>query len=133
MEKEKVDNFKRGYELLEQGDLEQAEKFWSDLFVATGDHKALHQVGFVRRSAGEITEALNIFINEQGFIPKDDKISQGINLYEIAYCHMLLNDQKAALAAFQKYDQLGIEDDEMVERDTFLRFKVTSDDAIGKS
>jgi tetratricopeptide (TPR) repeat protein len=116
-------NWARAYALVELKQFNMAIEIWQDVYDRTQNHRALHQVGFVHRSAGNFSEALNFFSIEKSLIIPDDIQAVAINLYELTYCHFLLNNITQAYSFFREYENLKMEESDLVERGCFFRLK----------
>lgn len=116
-------NWARGYALVELKQFNAALEIWQDIYSRTQDHKALHQVGFVQRSSGNLSEALNVFSIEKSLISSSDLQAIGVNLYELTYCHFLVKNFSQAFALFNEYENLIFKEVDPVERGCFFRLK----------
>lgn len=116
-------NWARGYALVELKKFGDALDIWQAIFNRTHDHKALHQVGFVHRSSGNLSMAINIFNQEQALISSQDSQSLAINLYEQTYCNLLLGYVRKAHEFFKYYEDLRMDASDPVERGCFFRLK----------
>ena len=63
--------FALGYALAFQGRHAEALALYRGLYEETGSHRAVHQVGMVRRMAGRLEEALAVFAEEARLLPPD--------------------------------------------------------------
>ena len=86
-------NWVRGYALVALENYVEAKQIWIEIFNRTKSHKALHQVGYVERSAGNLETALLIYESEGKLIPSCDQVALGANIYELSFCNFL-NDKK---------------------------------------
>ena len=116
-------NWARGYALVELKRFAEAMNIWKEIFERTQSHKALHQVGFVHRSAGNILEALDVYLVEKSLIAADDTQATAINLYELAYCNLLLKNSEKAREFFRLYEELNLDETDLIERGCFYRLK----------
>lgn len=116
-------NWARGYALVELKRFSDAMTIWKEIYARTQSHKALHQIGFVHRSAGNILEALDVFLAERSVITGDDPQAIAINLYELVYCNLLLKNLEKARELFHLYEELNIDETDLIERGCFFRLK----------
>jgi tetratricopeptide (TPR) repeat protein len=116
-------NWARAFALVEMKEFSEALEIWQGIFDRTHDHKALHQIGYVHRSAGNFPMAVNIFNQEFSLISQDDKQSMAVNLYEQSYSNYLLGYQRKALEMFSRYEELNMGEFDLVERGCFFRLK----------
>lgn len=116
-------NWARAYALVALNNYIEAKKIWLEIFNRTKSHKALHQVGYVERSAGNLETALSIYENERQEISNSDQVALGANLYELSYCNLLLGNNERALHFFHKYELLDFEEPDLIERACFYRLK----------
>lgn len=116
-------NWARAYALVELKEFDSALDIWKEIFGRTNSHKALHQVGFVYRSTGKLSEAIKVFLEENKMISKDDIHALAVNLYELCYCNHLLGKYDAAVTYFSKYEQIKLEEIDLIERGCFYRLK----------
>ncbi|MFM6928777.1 MAG: hypothetical protein ACKOX6_09940 [Bdellovibrio sp.] len=113
----------RGYVLVELKKFSEALDIWQGIFDRTHDHKALHQIGFVHRSSGNLSMAVNIFNQERSLISSDDTKSLAINLYEQSYCNFLLGYMRKAHEFLCHYERLSVNEVDFVERGCFFRLR----------
>lgn len=116
-------NWARGYVLVEMKKFEAAMKIWKDIYDRTQSHKALHQIGFVHRSAGNIDRALEIFNEERSLIDTTDVLALSVNSYELAFCHLHLGNIPEAQYELNIYASLEVDNSDPVERGCFFRLK----------
>lgn len=116
-------NWARAFALVEMKEFAEALEIWQGIFDRTHHHKALHQVGYVHRSSGNLPMAVNIFNQEFSLISQDDKQSLAVNLYEQSYCYLLLGYMRKALEIFGRYEELKMSEFDLVERGCFFRLK----------
>lgn len=116
-------NWARAYALVELRRFEQAKQIWSDIFHRTDDHKALHQVGYVQRCAGQIEDALKTYFAERRLISDSETLALAANLYELTYCNLLRGNKKEASRFLEEYERLDFENPDLVERGCFYRLK----------
>lgn len=116
-------NWARAYALVELKEFVEAMEIWQDIYERTQSHKALHQVGFVHRSAGNFSMALNVFDQEIALISNDDTLSIAVNLYEQTYCNLLLGYTQKAHEFFKRYEGLTFNEIDLIERGCFFRLK----------
>ncbi|WP_413291194.1 hypothetical protein [Bdellovibrio sp. HCB337] len=116
-------NWVRAYALVEMKEFAEARLIWSDIFIRDGSHKALHQVGFVVRSEGNLKKALELFKEETLLIDKSDVVAVAANLYELCYCSFLLGDLEGAWEYFKEYQSLEFNEVDIIERACFFRLK----------
>ncbi|WP_413577999.1 hypothetical protein ACLVWU_05705 [Bdellovibrio sp. HCB290] len=130
-------NWARGFALVELKKFNEALDIWQEIFNRTHDHKALHQIGFVHRSSGNLSMAVNLFIQEQALISADDLQSRAINFYEQSYCNLLLGYNRKAQECFQRYEELNMDESDLIERGCFYRLKgdlhKSNDKALAKA
>ena len=116
-------NWARAYALVALENYVEAKQIWLDIFNRTKSHKALHQVGYVERSAGNIETALSIYENESKLITSNDHVALGANLYELSYCNFLKGNNERALHFFHNYELINFEEPDLIERACFYRLK----------
>lgn len=116
-------NWARGYVLVELKRFTEALNIWVEIFKRTQSHKALHQIGFVHRSSGNLSEALEVFLDEKSLIEADDTLATAINLYELTYCNLLLKNLEKAHEFFHLYEELKFDKTDLIERGSFYRLK----------
>lgn len=116
-------NWARAYALVELKRFVEAREIWADIFNRTKSHKALHQLGYVERSEGNLEKALKTYLSERDLISTQDKIALGANLYELSFCNFLLDNEKAALAYFSEYEGIKFDEPDLIERACFFRLK----------
>lgn len=101
----------------------EARQIWEELYLRTGNHKALHQVGYVYRSAGQFNDALRVYQDENKLVNPSDKVAIAANLYELTYCNFLDGRVEQAFHYFKKYEKLEAHEFDLVERGCFYRLK----------
>ena len=116
-------NWARAYALVALKNYIEAKEIWLEIFNRTKSHKALHQIGYVERSAVNIEAALSIYENESKLISTNDQIALGANLYELSFCNLLKGNSDRAIHFFQKYELLNFEEPDLIERACFYRLK----------
>jgi len=116
-------NWARAYVLVELKEFVEAMETWQGLFERTQSHKALHQIGFVHRCAGNLSMALKVFDQELALISNDDAQSIAVNLYEQTYCNLLLGYIRKAHEFFTRYEGLTLNEIDLIERGCFFRLK----------
>lgn len=116
-------NWARAYALVELNEFVEAMEIWQGIYDRTKSHKALHQVGFVHRSAGNVSIALDVFNQELALISNDDTQSIAVNLYEQSYCNLLLGYTSKAHEFFNRYECLPLKEIDLIERGCFFRLK----------
>ncbi|QLY26318.1 tetratricopeptide repeat protein [Bdellovibrio sp. KM01] len=116
-------NWARAFALVEMKEFPEALEIWQEIFDRTHDHKALHQIGYVHRSAGNLPMAVNVFNQEYALIAQTDKQSLAVNLYEQTYCHILLGYHRKAVEMFSLYENLKMGEFDLIERGCFFRLK----------
>lgn len=116
-------NWGLGYVLVAQKRFSEAESIWSEIFKRTGDHKALHQIGMVKRDSGELGDALSVFAQEHALISEDDVLSKSVNLYELCYVNHLLGNAAQALSFFHEYESIAGQSGDLIEEACFYRLK----------
>ncbi|QDK44494.1 hypothetical protein DOM22_04635 [Bdellovibrio sp. ZAP7] len=116
-------NWARAFALVEMKEFPEALEIWQEIFDRTHDHKALHQIGYVHRSAGNLPMAVNVFNQEYALIAQTDKQSLAVNLYEQTYSHILLGYQRRAHEMFSLYENLKMGEFDLIERGCFFRLK----------
>ena len=116
-------NWARAYALVELNKFVEAMEIWQEIYSRTQSHKALHQVGFVHRSAGNLPMALKVFDQELVLISNDDTHSIAINLYEQTYCNLLSGFIQKAHEFFNRYESLTFNEIDLIERGCFFRLK----------
>lgn len=116
-------NWARAFALVEMKEFTEALEIWQGIFDRTHDHKALHQVGYVHRTSGNLPMAVNVFSQEFSLISQDDKQSLAVNLYEQSYCHILLGYMRKAHEMFSRYEELNMGEFDLIERGCFFRLK----------
>lgn len=116
-------NWARAYALVELKLFKEAQEIWREIFQRTGSHMALHQVGYVLRSANKIEEALKVYFEEHALIPSRDNLAMAANLYELAYCNFLMANSDEAFQYLNKYEQITFTEIDPIERGCFFRLK----------
>ena len=116
-------NWARAYALVELKRFDEARKIWTDIFNRNKTHKALHQIGYVERSEGNLEKALKCYESERDLISSEDKTAVAANLYELTFCNFLLGNEKAALVYFSEYEQIEFDEPDLIERACFFRLK----------
>lgn len=116
-------NWARAYALVELKRFDEARKIWADIFNRNKTHKALHQIGYVERSEGNLEKALEIYASERDLISSEDRTAVAANLYELTFCNFLLGNEKAALIYFSEYEQIEFDEPDLIERACFFRLK----------
>lgn len=112
-----------GYAFIELKMYDEAFELWDEIYTRTGDHKALHQTGLVERERGRLVEALSIFRRESDLLPPGNKLAKAVNLYELSFCSMKLDNQNDAIRFFEEYQTIEMSDEDPIERGCFYRLK----------
>lgn len=116
-------NWVRAYALVELKRFDEARKIWTDIYNRNKAHKALHQIGYVERSEGNLEKALEIYVSERELISSEDRTATAANLYELTFCNFLLGNEKAALKYFSEYEKIEFDEPDLIERACFFRLK----------
>ncbi len=116
-------NWAKAYAYVELKDFNKALSIWDEIYQRTKSHKALHQIGFVYREQGRHSKALAIYLEEQSQISKNDILAIAVNLYELSFCYLLLNQLDSSLHYFEKYSAIQFEEIDQIERACFFRLK----------
>jgi len=111
------------YSLVEQRDFDGARAIWSEIWERTRDHKALHQLGYVKREEGDLEAALEIFHQESALISSDDKFAHAVNLHELCLCNHLLGRSTEANNSFEAYRSARADSDDAIEIACYFRLK----------
>lgn len=112
-----------GYALVKLKRCDEAFALWNEIYLRTGDHKALHQTGMVHREAARLTEALEVFEQESKLIEPHDWLGQAVNLYEKCYVLFLNDEQTKALQLLEKYRSITGKSGDLIEEGCFYRLE----------